>query len=77
MLHHGIALVRGSHCAVHLSCQQPETGVGERSSGRAAALPGHQRAAAHRPDDLPAHGMLRVHDWSPAGGSQSHFRFDE
>lgn len=70
VLHHGLAMVRSSHRVVHLTCEQPEAGVGELSSGGAASLPGHQRAEAHRPAHLLAHGLLGVHDWSPAGRSQ-------
>lgn len=67
VLHHGLALVRSSHGAVHLSRQQPEAGVGELGSRRAASLPGHQRAEVDWTGHLPAHGLLCIHDWSPAG----------
>lgn len=69
VLHHGLALVRSRHGPVHLTRQQPEAGVGELGSRRAASLLGHQRAEAHWPGHLPAHGLLCIHDWSPAGQS--------
>lgn len=67
VLHHGSAVVRGSHCPVHLPRQQLEAGVGELGPGGAAALPGHQRAEADRPGHLPAHGLLCIHDGRAAG----------
>ena len=70
LLHHGLALVRSSHSAVHLSRQQPKAGVGELGSRRDASLPGHQRAEADWPAHLPAHGLLCVHDRSPTGQSE-------
>jgi len=74
VLHHGPAVVRGGHRALHLPRQQPEAGVGELSARRAAALPGHPGAAAHRPAHLPAHGLLRLHDRSAAGESVGRLR---
>lgn len=67
VLHHGAAVVRRGHSSVHHSCQQPEAGVRELSSGGAAAFPGHQRAEVNGPAHLLAHGLLCVHDRSPAG----------
>lgn len=67
VLHHGFAMVRSSHGAVHLSRQQPEAGVRELSPRRAASLSGHQRTEVDRLSYLPAHGLLGIHDWAPAG----------
>lgn len=71
VLHHGAAVVCRSHGSVHHSRQQPEAGVGELGSGRTAAFPGHQRAEVNGPGHLLAHGLLCVHDRSPAGLSDA------
>lgn len=69
VLDHGFAMVRSSHGPVHFSRQQPEAGVGELGSRRAASLPRHQRAEVYRPGHLLAHGLLGIHDGCPAGSS--------
>lgn len=67
VLHHGFAMVRSSHGAVHLSRQQPKAGVRELSPRRTTSLPGHQRTEVDWLGHLPAHGLLCIHDWGPAG----------
>lgn len=71
VLHHGFAMVRSSHGTVHLSRQQPKAGVRELSPRRAASLPGHPRTEVDRLGHLPAHGLLCIHDWGPAGWSDT------
>lgn len=67
VLHHGPAVVRGGDRALHLPRQQSETGVGVRGAGRAAKVPGHQRAESHGLHDLRPDGLLRLHDLRPQG----------
>lgn len=67
VLHHGPAVVRRCDRALHLSCQQPEGGVGERRARRAAKVLGYQRAASHRLHDLHHDGLLRLPDLCPEG----------
>lgn len=65
----GVAVVRSSDRSVNLPRQQSKTGVGKRRSWRAAAFPGHQRAATNRPAHLPSYGLLSVYDWCFTGTS--------
>lgn len=67
LLHHGPAVVRGGHRALHLPRQQPEGGVGLLCARRAAQVPGHPGAARHRLPHLHAHGLLGVHDLGAQG----------
>lgn len=67
VLRHGPTVVRRRDRALHLSCQQPESGVGERRARRAAEVLGHQRAASHRLGDLRHDGLLRLPDLCPEG----------
>lgn len=60
-------MVRGSDGSVHLSRQQSEAGVRVFGTWRTAQVPRDQRAAGHRPHDLPPHGLLRIHDLSAEG----------
>lgn len=62
VLLNGPTLVRGRHCALYHPRQQLETRVRVLGSGGAAQVSRHQRAALHRPHDLHAHGLLRLHD---------------
>ena len=67
VLSDGPAMVRRSHRALHLPCQQPEAGVRVFGPRRAAQVPGHPRAALHGPHDLHPDGLLCLHDLCAKG----------
>lgn len=67
MLRDGLAVVRGSHRALHLAREQPEAGVGVLGSRGTAQIPGHPGATLHRPHDLHSDGLLCLHDLCAEG----------
>ena len=67
LFNNGSDLVCGCHCAIHLTCEQPQVGVGMFSTRRTTQVFGYPGAALHRIHDILVDGLLCVHDKHPAG----------